>query len=421
MPACPACGKSNEEQSQRCVYCGASLKAPPCTTATPATRRMGHTMLGVAPLASPLQGPEDAETPVASPEDFQPFAPVPATLAGLATNEPVDAPQAAQSTAPDKAPQARAGTLKGFGAVTRSEFSPPAQQGVSTPKEPATRPQGATTAKHATLMGVSPIAPPVPLIDPKSSSPVPPSDGRSSLAGTAAGTAPGHATLLGVSPLAREQKPLGVATSAAKSGSAGGATLMMGAISPLSRSEQAPAGIGAPEAMAPQANATMPGVPPLADPGNQQSASAVDAAGASAPAGNATMPAGALNATVRISEASAQQLLHGRAPHKTVLGVAPEAHHLIGAGVPQIVDSPADIGEQEHRAVHKGTLLGVAMPGIAPLQPGQAKPSPLPPEPPWAQPPLPPNVPPVPLEARPGTDRSLIAWMLAALALISES
>lgn len=66
-------------------------------------------------------------------------------------------------------------------------------------------------------------------------------------------------------------------------------------------------------------------------------------------------------------------------PHQTMLGVAPAPARAEPAF--KAVDSEAFAATEEAHDRHKGTLLGVAMPGIAPLQPGQAK-APLSPPPP---------------------------------------
>jgi hypothetical protein len=56
--------------------------------------------------------------------------------------------------------------------------------------------------------------------------------------------------------------------------------------------------------------------------------------------------------------------------HATILGVAPPIP--IAAGTPAGNDRPGQAA-QVAAAPHKGTILGVAMPGIAPLHPGQQK------------------------------------------------
>lgn len=64
-------------------------------------------------------------------------------------------------------------------------------------------------------------------------------------------------------------------------------------------------------------------------------------------------------------------------PHRTMLGVAPVQLHQ--AAQPPIeadesaLKTPSAFGQGEAAPRNKGTLLGVAMPGIAPLQPGHAK------------------------------------------------
>jgi hypothetical protein len=92
MLVCPSCGNSNAPASQRCVRCGALLQgAVPFESSTPATHRMGRTILGIAPaipagkretITSANQA-DAGEATNARTDGLQPFAPAPGTLTGL--------------------------------------------------------------------------------------------------------------------------------------------------------------------------------------------------------------------------------------------------------------------------------------------------------------------------------------------------
>ncbi len=279
-------------------------------------------MLGVAPSPPPANalGTIPASEPESPPTgDFQPFAPVPGTLAGLNAAgihdeqpqeplvEPVPHTLTGLSDPARGTPQHPARTLMGFGAwpnvasAESAETNPPlnttdpgGSSGSGTPQSPLAEPnppEAAKPALHATIMGVSPIS----ANDP-----------------TAAGSAPTtpaqlNGTLLGVSPLCAPP-PM---TAKAEQVAVGSTTLV-----------------------------TAPGAP-AAPLGPQQFA------------------------------------------HATMLGVAPPpAAAMAHPGKPAEAANVPPIANQSTPHVnphHKGTLLGVAMPGIAPLQPGLGKPGEPPP------------------------------------------
>jgi hypothetical protein len=90
MPACPACGNTTSGATPRCSQCGAILPTSTFEPTSPATRRMGRTVLGVSPNANANLGgrnqgqPENTESSEPVPQgEFRPFATVPGTLTGL--------------------------------------------------------------------------------------------------------------------------------------------------------------------------------------------------------------------------------------------------------------------------------------------------------------------------------------------------
>ncbi|HEY5956801.1 MAG TPA: zinc ribbon domain-containing protein, partial [Polyangiaceae bacterium] len=132
MPACPTCGTANDTRAKRCSQCGAALINTPFEQAVPATRRMGHTMLGVSPLkpmsneAEPTDDPDNRKA-------LQPFAPVPGTLRGLNLQEAQDlenqkhsaeAAKPGLAAPPKTLPFGRSQTLSGFGAPPGGNASP---------------------------------------------------------------------------------------------------------------------------------------------------------------------------------------------------------------------------------------------------------------------------------------------------------
>jgi hypothetical protein len=269
-------------------------------------------MLGVAPTPPPanVKGPAPGEEPPNPPNaDFQPFAPVPGTLAGLTPSEQQEqqpeetgvepSPQTlAGLTDPSRAPQQHPGrTLMGFGAwpsPVESATPPLATAPANVPTTDTSQPSmaeagplgGAKPAAHATLMGVSPLVAP----------------GAAEATEARPAVAQFKGTLLGVSPFGDPRMPpAGPSPNASE----------LGATLPI-----------------PGAVPTVPGRPqPLA--------------------------------------------------HATMLGMAPVPNAVAQAVAPSKNAEFRDFGNMavpHGSPAHKGTLLGVAMPGIAPMQPGQAKP-----------------------------------------------
>lgn len=315
---------------------------------------MGHTALGVAP---PKANPRTDVPPSDIPE---PFAAVPATLAGLnavpafpvapAASMEVDSAAATQKGAPD--------TLAGIAATamdatTQSSINPSQTlRGFTRDgqvRDGANRPSLVGADPSSTMPSQGAAAAPIPAAGKLGA----PSDEIRANAAPGEDLSP-HAlahsksssssTLLGVSPLYTPPSPTtGVA--------AGNATL--DGLPSVSDKASSTAG-----------NATLLGVSPLASGPEQKppdlKRTILGIAAAPIPnrsAGNSTL----------IMEATASNQAPVD-PHRTMLGVAP-----MPAATPvKVADADAFAADNAHDR-HKGTLLGVAMPGIAPLQPGHAK------------------------------------------------
>lgn len=281
-------------------------------TSTPATRRMGHTMLGVAP--SPAEPGGDGSAPAQDPPNqpeghFQPFATAPGTLTGL---NPGDPPETQPEDANvEQAPQ----TLTGLAGPTRTPQHQPGRTLMGFGAWPA-----------APVAAQSPAAPPS--IDDHTGAASASIGEASRVDGVAAGA---HATLMGVSPL------VGLAAAAPENG---------------------------PDVTAakPQFKGTLLGVSPIGAAHIAQSPPAL------------TEQRGDLGSTLAIHDGPSA-VAGARPPAQaTIAGVvAPSAVATPNAVLGQATVPHGPVGMPQGGHAHKGTLLGVAMPGIAPLQPGHVK------------------------------------------------
>jgi len=269
-------------------------------------------MLGVAPsqnLTPTPREPTDDVGPNPPQGYFEPFAPVPGTLTGL--NPSNSAPGGEEAEPEEGGIEPAPRTLAGLAAPSHTPQLHPGRTLMGFGAIPNAASDAAATAAAAAVTGTAKSESNAGA-DSAGAAPRPES-AKGQLRGTLLGVAPNVAAPFG--------EPPNTAASAATTGSAA---------DPAFRGSN------------PAHHATILGVAPLPS-------QLVES-----PSQNATP-----------------------AHHATILGVAPLPSQLVESPSHNAAPSPGAEGPvaAAHRVepVHRGTLLGVAMPGIAPLQPGQAK------------------------------------------------
>lgn len=346
----------------------------PFEVSPPATRRMGHTMLGVAPKpGGPDATPSSPTHGVVTGAESGPLAPVPETLTG---SNPRQSPTGISLSQSDSSPQTKADigdpsktlpvaqsrTLMGFAAPPKLKAAEPstAHGLIADARPDALAASLPPNGEQLPAQSLDPNATLVAAVPNNRGGPSDPHEVATPKAPPARSMDP-KATLVGVMPLGQSSPATRESNELPPRGTAADPNATLVGVSPLNRAQApAPPALAAPKELL---KGTLLGVSPFVAPSRESTDQDVAVA---APSPKHLGPA-----TLPVAPTS---------PHATMLGVAPPLAQQKAAGDPNGWNQPPEQAATgvPQTADHKGTLLGVAMPGIAPLQPGHAKGIPTP-------------------------------------------